>query len=35
MLDKFIVIAIAFFVVFGVCVLVVDWLQRRTHSKRR
>ena len=35
MLDSLIIIAISFFVLFGVSVLIVDWIQRRTYGKRR
>jgi hypothetical protein len=35
MMDSVIIVGIAFFVVFGVTVLVVDWLQHRAHRKRR
>ena len=35
MLDSIIVFAIAFFVLFGVAVLITDWVQRRTYIKRR
>jgi hypothetical protein len=35
MLDGIILFAIAFFVLFGVCVLVVDWIQRRACNTRR
>ena len=35
MLDGVILFAIVFFVLFGVSVLVVDWIQRRVSCKRR
>ena len=35
MLDGVILFVIAFFVLFGVSVLVVDWIQRRVSSARR
>ncbi|HLQ89300.1 MAG TPA: hypothetical protein VK148_04615 [Xanthobacteraceae bacterium] len=35
MLDGIILFAIVFFALFGVSVLVVDWIQRRVSSTRR